>query len=172
MSVRRESKRDCYDAIVIGSGIGGLTAAALLAKNGAAVLIVERHDRPGGYAHSFRRHAYRFDSAIHLTSGCESAPGGAAIHQLLQTLGVRDRCSFERVNPVYRAVYPGLELDVRAGVEGFVAAHAERFPYQEKKLRQLIELCCQLRDEPNYIGPSDEGESKKRCSNVKRHADP
>ena len=40
---------------------------------------VERHDRPGGYAHSFRRNGYRFDSAVHLVGGCEPSPfeGGA-----------------------------------------------------------------------------------------------
>ncbi len=45
-----------YDAIVIGSGIGGLGAAALLSRYGAKrVLVLERHYTPGGYTHVFRR---------------------------------------------------------------------------------------------------------------------
>ncbi|HHH13060.1 MAG TPA: FAD-dependent oxidoreductase, partial [Thiolapillus brandeum] len=52
----RESRRHRYDVVVIGAGIGGLTAAALLARCGRSVLVIERHDRPGGYLHGFRRH--------------------------------------------------------------------------------------------------------------------
>src|SRR5918993_1115140 len=46
MSVRREAHDEEYDVVVIGSGMGGLSAAALLAKAGKKVLVVERHDRP------------------------------------------------------------------------------------------------------------------------------
>ena len=78
MRFRGESRRDAYDVIVVGSGIGGLTAAALLARAGRRVLVVERHDRVGGYAHAFRRGRYLFDSAVHLVGGCEPALRGAA----------------------------------------------------------------------------------------------
>ncbi|MEN8260411.1 MAG: FAD-dependent oxidoreductase, partial [Pseudomonadota bacterium] len=65
MNFHRESKREAYDVIVVGGGIGGFTAGALLAKAGKSVLLIERHDRPGGYAHGFSRKGYRFDSGVH-----------------------------------------------------------------------------------------------------------
>ncbi len=56
---------DRYDAIVIGSGIGGLAAAALLAKAGKAVLVLERHYVPGGFTHTFQRGPYEWDVGVH-----------------------------------------------------------------------------------------------------------
>ena len=47
-----------YDAIVIGAGLGGLSAATLLARNGRKVVLLERHNVPGGYATSFVRGCY------------------------------------------------------------------------------------------------------------------
>lgn len=54
-----------YDAIVIGSGLGGLTTAALLAKVGKKVLVLERHYTAGGFTHSFKRRGYEWDVGVH-----------------------------------------------------------------------------------------------------------
>ncbi len=57
---------DKWDAIVIGSGIGGLTAAALLAKHGGKrVLVLERHYVAGGFTHAFHRPGYEWDVGVH-----------------------------------------------------------------------------------------------------------
>ncbi|BAZ80100.1 FAD dependent oxidoreductase [Sphaerospermopsis kisseleviana NIES-73] len=50
------------DIIVIGSGIGGLSAAALLARYGKRVVVCEGHTIPGGAAHTFKRRGFEFDS--------------------------------------------------------------------------------------------------------------
>ena len=49
------------DAIVVGSGIGGLTTAALMAKAGKKVLVLEQHDRAGGCTHTFVEQGFEFD---------------------------------------------------------------------------------------------------------------
>jgi all-trans-retinol 13,14-reductase len=54
-----------YDAIVIGSGLGGLTTAALMAKAGRKVLVLERHYTAGGFTHSFKRRGYEWDVGVH-----------------------------------------------------------------------------------------------------------
>src|SRR5262245_13194317 len=149
MRFHEEAAHDRYDAIVIGSGLGGLTCAALLARAGRSVLIVERHDRPGGYAHAFRRRGYRFDSAVHLVSGCEPVPfeAGGMLHDLLSALGVRERCDFTRVDPCYRVEWPGLTLDAPCELERFAEVHAERFPREAKGIRGFLEDCLTIRGE-------------------------
>ncbi|MDP6040688.1 MAG: NAD(P)-binding protein, partial [Candidatus Latescibacteria bacterium] len=59
----REGPEDQYDAVIIGTGIGGLTCANLLAKSGLRVLLVEQHYMVGGYCSTFRRKGYIFDAA-------------------------------------------------------------------------------------------------------------
>jgi len=54
-----------WDAIVIGSGIGGLTVASLLAQEGQKILVLEQHWAAGGCMHSFESEGYRFDTGIH-----------------------------------------------------------------------------------------------------------
>ena len=149
MRFRREARRERYDAIVIGSGIGGLTAAALLARAGKQVLVCERHDRPGGYAHAFRRGSYLFDSAVHLVGGCEPTAfeGGGLLHRVLRAVGARDELDFVRIDPLYTAVYPGFELRARAGLDEFIASHAAAFPLERKGLEDLVSECLAIRDE-------------------------
>lgn len=134
------------DVVVVGAGIGGLTAGALLAKAGKKVLVVDDNERPGGYARTIREGPYCFDTAVHLISGCESAGpfGPGLIDSVLRQLGVRERCEFLRVDPIYTARFPEFRLDVPAGRDAFVEAHARHFPQQAPGLRRLLDLCSEI----------------------------
>ncbi len=61
---------DNYDVVVIGAGIGGLTAAAMLSKVGLDVCVVEMGSRPGGCLAGFTRNGFRFETAIHWLNQC------------------------------------------------------------------------------------------------------
>jgi prolycopene isomerase len=150
----RESRRDAYDAIVVGGGFGGLCTGALLARAGRRVLLVERHDRVGGYGHSFRRSRYRFDSAVHLVGGCApaGAPGGGLLARLLDALGLQDRTPLLRVDPVYAALYPELALRAPGDLDRFVEAHAERFPASAPGVRGFVDECLRIRAELELAG--------------------
>ncbi len=76
---------DSADAVIIGAGIAGLTAAAVLARSGARVLVVERHNVPGGCASFYQRDGYRFDVGATLVSGF----GPRGVHrQLFERFGI------------------------------------------------------------------------------------
>jgi phytoene dehydrogenase-like protein len=61
-----------YDVIIIGAGVGGLTAAALLSKAGFSVCVLEKEPHVGGYLAGFRRRDFRFDTAIHWLNQCNA----------------------------------------------------------------------------------------------------
>lgn len=75
------------DVIVIGSGIGGLTAAALLTRYGKRVVVCESHTIPGGAAHNFRRRGFEFDSGPSFYCGLSGARSLNPVKQVLDVLG-------------------------------------------------------------------------------------
>ena len=146
-SVAGEARQEAYDVVVIGAGLAGLTAGALLAHAGKSVLVVEADERPGGYAHNLERGAYTFDRADHLLTSCqpEGPFGQGVIDAVLRELGVRDRCEFVRVSdPFYLTRYPGFELAVPCGREEFLEAHLKHFPAEARGLRRLAEISGQI----------------------------
>ncbi len=75
------------DVIIIGSGIGGLVAGALLARYGKSVLICESYRIPGGAAHEFTRHGFRFDSGPSFYCGLGDPKSLNPVRLVLEVLG-------------------------------------------------------------------------------------
>jgi len=84
-----------FDDLVIGAGMAGLAVAALLAQAGRKVLVVEAHDVPGGYAHTFRAKEFRFCAQVHYVFGCGE---GETIDRLLRYLGIAEQVPFVRLD--------------------------------------------------------------------------
>lgn len=125
-----------YDAVVIGAGLGGLSAAGYLAQASKRVLVLEHHSVPGGYAHEFRRGRFRFEVSLHALDG--AAPGGWA-YSVLKDLGVLDRLTFHRLDPFYTACYPDHEITAHADPIRYEAELVGLFPRQADGIRHLFD---------------------------------
>lgn len=136
-----------YDVVVIGAGIGGLTAGALLARAGSKVLVVESASQPGGYTRALNHAGCTFDRADHLINGAgpDSRFGPGLVHSVLEHLGVVDRCEFIRVDdPIYQASFPGLTLAVPGGRDAYLEAHLRHFPSEAAGLAKLVDASAEI----------------------------
>ena len=75
------------DVVIIGSGVGGLSCAAMLARYGFQVTVCESHSIPGGAAHGFDRNGFKFDSGPSLYSGLSYSPSPNPLRQVLDAIG-------------------------------------------------------------------------------------
>ena len=120
-----------YDVVVIGSGIGGLIAANLLARDGARVLLVEQHYMVGGFCSTFRRGGFTFDAATHfypLLGNPETLTG-----KLLVELGVETK--WVKMDPVDTFHFPdGTRFDVPAAFDAYLALLKAEFPHEAAAL--------------------------------------
>jgi phytoene dehydrogenase-like protein len=134
---------DRHHAIVIGAGMGGLTAAALLARRGCKVLVLEAHDRPGGCCSSWTRRVrgsdatprrFVFDAGVQDISGL--GPGGP-VRSILTQLGAQDSIEWLRVR--HRYLLDGLCVDLsREGAE-FGAELRRLFPDEAEGISALLD---------------------------------
>ena len=86
---------DEVDYVVIGSGIGGLSAAALLSYYGYSVAVLESHYLPGGCAHSFIRDGFCFDAGPSLWNGMNTRPYNP-LRQILNLVGEGDTVEYKQ----------------------------------------------------------------------------
>ncbi|MEB3358398.1 MAG: NAD(P)/FAD-dependent oxidoreductase [Synechococcales bacterium] len=130
------TQRKDFDLIVIGSGIGGLTVASLMAQlRGKRVLILERHFVAGGYTHTFKRQGFQWDPGLHYVG--QMAPGSKTRN--LFDLVTQQQVAWNRMpEPFEKFVYPGLTFDVYGDPQRFQADLIKQFPEEARAIRQYF----------------------------------
>ena len=76
-----------YDFVIVGSGIGGLSSAVMLAKNGYSVLVLEKNHQIGGALQVFSRDKCIFDTGVHYIGGLDE---GENLYRMFKYLGIYD----------------------------------------------------------------------------------
>jgi all-trans-retinol 13,14-reductase len=125
-------------ALVIGSGISGLTIAVLLAEHGWSVTVLEAHAIPGGLMQRFRRGPYWFDTGFHFITG--SSPG-SIFPRLAARLGILDHIRMLPLDEAaqFRIHIPGEEhFDLPVGLAASEGALQARWPEQAEPIARFF----------------------------------
>ncbi|MFI8381565.1 phytoene desaturase family protein [Pseudomonas sp. NPDC079086] len=131
-----------YDAIIIGSGIGGLTTAALLAKLGKRVCVLEQHYTAGGYTHSYEREGYEWDVGVHYIG--EVHKPWSAIRRVFDVIS-DGKLEWAPMDAHYDRIVIGEQTyDYVAGREEFKAEMARHFPGETAVLERYVDLLSEV----------------------------
>jgi phytoene dehydrogenase-like protein len=132
-------KPDVFDAVVIGSGLGGLTAAALLAKAGRGVCVLERNHSLGGAASVFKVGSLTIEASLHQTA--DPRDPREPKHRILKDLGILDEIEWIPVSPFFsiRGGPVGEPFDLPHGFDRARNALRERFPENRHAIDRVLE---------------------------------
>lgn len=126
-----------YDVIVIGSGIGGMTSAAVLARlRGRKVLVIERHFAAGGQTHEFtRKGRYRWDVGLHYVGGMGTGEPARRVMDFI----TGGRVGWRKLpDPFDTFVYPGLVFEVPSDHEKYLNGLVSLFPGEKRAIREYF----------------------------------
>lgn len=129
------------DYLVVGSGLAGLSFAALMARSGRKVRVLEGHYHPGGYGHTFSfsrgEREFRFNAQFHYVWNCGE---GRTVNNFLRKLGLADTVTFESYDPAGfdRMRMPGFALDIPNSFEELASRLGALFPESAARLADFV----------------------------------
>ena len=141
--------KDHYDVIVIGGALAGLSSALMLADKGLDVLVLERHNLPGGIATSFVRGGIEIEAALHEMMSIGEKDNRLKVGKFFDDMGVD--IDWLKVPECYHASLPGLEVTLHPGLEVFAREVDAEVPGTYQKVLDLLNLCNTVFDSVNEL---------------------
>ncbi len=135
-----------FDVIVVGAGLGGLAAGAELALNNKKVLLLEKHESPGGYASSFVRGRFEFESSLHQIDSVGTVENPRPLGKFFMKLGLMpERLQFFKPREVYCSTfYDGKSYVLPFGFKEYEDALISYFPEEELQIRKFMKVLKQI----------------------------
>ncbi len=139
---QKHDTKNHFDVICIGSGMGSQTAAAVLAKEGKSVLVLERHYTAGGYTHVFKRRGYEWDVGIHYIG--EVNRENSVLRKLFDYI-TDGKLQWADMGEVYDRIVIGDKIyDYRKGVGNFKDQMKTYFPKEAEAIDRYVDLLFQM----------------------------
>lgn len=133
-----------YDVIIIGAGLGGLTAGAKLARSGKKVFLVEQHYLPGGCATVFKRKDFTMEVGLHEMDGLHAEDPKVEIFKDLQ---IFDNIELLEVPEFYRFTNDRVDIVLPCQVEQAIALLTQKFPNESKAINAFFERMFEIQKE-------------------------
>lgn len=134
----RSQVSDTWDAIVIGSGIGGLTTAGFLARDGQRVLMLERHTTAGGCTQVFRRAGYEWDAGLHYMG--EVHRSDSRLRHIFDHI-TGGKLEWAPMPEIYNRILVGdREYEIPAGTKRFAESLKGYFPQESRAIDAYLDL--------------------------------
>lgn len=137
------------DVAVIGGGLGSLSCAVALARQGLSVCVLEQQSSVGGYAGSFSRRGYKFDVSLHHIGGLDP---GFMTHGMLESLGVLSKLTLHRRATFGRVELPELSVVLPNDRQEILEALTRINPLERRGLEKLFDFLSQLK--ADVVGPT------------------
>jgi len=130
-------KKDQYDVIIIGAGIGGLVCGCYLAKAGLKVLIIEKNNKVGGYVQSFERDGFVFDTGIHTLVSCRD---DGMLGRIINELNLKDKLKLIRVDTSDIIINAGYKVAIRNNINETINDLQDKFPKEAKNIENFFKF--------------------------------
>ncbi|UGU15778.1 NAD(P)/FAD-dependent oxidoreductase [Sinomicrobium kalidii] len=138
-----------YDIVIIGSGLGGLVSANILAREGYSVCVLEKNNQYGGNLQTFTRDKTIFDTGVHYIGGLSE---GQNLHRYFRYLGITDELSLKKLDEngfdVITFDNDDKEYHYAQGYENFIDTLSAQFPKEQTAIKaycsRLRETCAQF----------------------------
>ncbi len=137
-----------YDIVIIGGGLGGLTAGAKLAKEGKKICLIEQHTIPGGCATTFRRKDFTVEVGLHEMDGLDKDDPKVKI---FEDLDVFNHVKFVRIPDFYRFKHGNTDIVIPDNKEKAIRVLTDKYPHEKKGIQQFFRKIFTIRNEINRL---------------------
>jgi len=136
-----KSNNNIYDAVIVGAGISGLVCGCYLSKAGMKILVVEQHDKPGGYCTSFKRKGLTFDAAAH-SFGSYREDGN--FRKIITELGIDKVLKIRRFDPSDIIITPDFNISFYNDITKTISDLSHFFPEEKNGILRYYSFITNL----------------------------